>query len=242
MAKNLVRLAVIVLAVGLITAACSSSGSTGSQGAAPAAQPTTGPAGGAAAAPTIPPTETTAAGGPAAGTATIAPIAAAATSEAAATGTPAAVTTSTSAAPEATVAMTGTSTAAAAATPPGAATAIMTGTATAAPAAMATAPAGTPSPALVQTGQALMQQLGCVGCHSVNGSKQVGPTFKGLYGSQVTLNNGQTVTADAAYIRQSILQPNSQIVQGFQPNIMPNFGQLSDQQVQALIAYIESLR
>ncbi len=108
----------------------------------------------------------------------------------------------------------------------------------------ASGPSGTPGEDLVAQGQQLAQQEGCMGCHSTNGQAGTGPTWKGLYGSQVTLSDGTTVTADANYLQQSIVDPNAQIVQGYQPNIMPqNFGQrLNSQQIQALIAYIESLK
>ncbi len=89
-------------------------------------------------------------------------------------------------------------------------------------------------------GQALFQQLGCSGCHNPNGQGP-GPSLVGVYGSQVQLSNGQTVTADDNYIRESVLQPEAKIVKGFQP-IMPSFqGRVNDQQLLQLIAYIRSL-
>ena len=70
-----------------------------------------------------------------------------------------------------------------------------------------------------------------------------GPTWQGLFGSTVPLADGSTVTADEAYITHSIQDPNAQIVQGFPPNIMPNFGQsLNDEQIADLVAYISTLR
>ncbi len=104
--------------------------------------------------------------------------------------------------------------------------------------------AGTPGADLAAQGQQLAQQEGCMGCHSTNGQAGTGPTWKGLFGSQVTLSDGTTVTADANYLQQSIVDPNAQIVQGYQPDIMPqNYGQrLDSQQIQALVAYIESLK
>jgi cytochrome c oxidase subunit 2 len=69
----------------------------------------------------------------------------------------------------------------------------------------------------------------------------VGPSWAGLFGSQVTLESGQTVTADEAYIKQSIRDPMSQIVAGYQP-VMPDFdGQINDTQLTDLIDYIKSL-
>lgn len=90
----------------------------------------------------------------------------------------------------------------------------------------------------VQKGKQLSAQ--CVSCHSIDGSTVVGPTWKGLYGHEVTLTDGTKVTADDAYIAQSIRDPNSQVVEGFPP-VMPPFAYLSDQDIADLIAYIKSL-
>lgn len=88
-------------------------------------------------------------------------------------------------------------------------------------------------------GQQLFQDYGCVNCHNPSGHGP-GPSFVGLFGSGVHLRNGQTVTADESYIRQSILAPESQVVFGFQP-IMPSFkGKLDEVQILDLIAYIKS--
>ena len=63
--------------------------------------------------------------------------------------------------------------------------------------------------------------FGCVSCHSVDGTPGAGPTWAGLYGHEVTLADGTVVTADDAYIRESIMSPNAKVVEGFQPNLMP---------------------
>jgi cytochrome c oxidase subunit 2 len=63
--------------------------------------------------------------------------------------------------------------------------------------------------------------FGCVACHSVDGTPGVGPTWQGLFMREEQLTDGSTVTADEAYIEHSILEPNAQIVVGFNPNIMP---------------------
>ena len=66
--------------------------------------------------------------------------------------------------------------------------------------------------------------------------------MNGLYGAQVLLADGTSVVADDAYIRESILQPNAKIVAGYQP-LMPTFqGQLTEEQILALTAYIKSLQ
>ena len=98
----------------------------------------------------------------------------------------------------------------------------------------------------VGRGQQLVNQYGCTGCHTVDGSAGAGiaPTWKGLYQSQVKLNNGTSVTADEAYITESIVNPSAKIVDGFQDNVMPKtFGtQLTQAQIGDIIAYIESLK
>ena len=63
------------------------------------------------------------------------------------------------------------------------------------------------------TGKDLYTSLGCQGCHTLDGTKATGPTFKGLFGSKVKLASGQTVTADEAYLLESILDPDKQISQ-----------------------------
>ena len=98
---------------------------------------------------------------------------------------------------------------------------------------------------LVAQGQELSVSLGCTGCHSTDGSSGVGPTWKGLAGSQVTLTDGSTVTADDTYLTTSIENPDKQIVQGFQAGIMSakiTPGSVPTPDVQALVAYIDSLK
>ena len=83
--------------------------------------------------------------------------------------------------------------------------------------------------------------LGCATCHNADGSGGRGPALTGLFGKMVQLDGGAVVTADEAYIRESIINPQAQLVAGFQP-IMPTFkGQLSEEQILQLIAYIKSL-
>ncbi len=93
----------------------------------------------------------------------------------------------------------------------------------------------------VQAGQDLFQnKLGCATCHQ-GGQNQRGAQLEGVYGTDVKLTNGQTVKADDEYIRNSILNPGGQIVEGYQP-IMPTFkGQVTEEQLVSLVAYIKSL-
>ena len=91
-------------------------------------------------------------------------------------------------------------------------------------------------------GKALYTSLGCIGCHSLDGSKGTGPTFKGLAGRQTKLTDGTTVTADDAYLLESIEDPDKQIVAGFSPGIMSAVikpGQVSQQDAADLIAFIK---
>ncbi len=89
-------------------------------------------------------------------------------------------------------------------------------------------------------GKQLYATWGCNACHSLDGAKGNGPTFQHLFGESVLLTNGAAVKVDEDYVRESILNPQAKVVQGFQP-IMPTFkGQLKDQQIDALIAFIKA--
>lgn len=90
-----------------------------------------------------------------------------------------------------------------------------------------------------EQGRLLAQARGCFGCHSVDGSPGVGPSWKGRFGSQVQLADGNTVPADEAYLKESILQPQAKLVKGFGPIMPPP--QLNEQELAALLAYIKSL-
>jgi cytochrome c oxidase subunit II len=93
------------------------------------------------------------------------------------------------------------------------------------------------SGSLASAGAALFEQLGCVTCHVGPGAR--GPQLAGLFGKRVQLQNGQTVTADEAYIRESILDPRAKLVAGYQP-LMPTFkGLVSEEGLMQLIAYIK---
>ncbi|UDY34615.1 c-type cytochrome [Dermatobacter hominis] len=88
-------------------------------------------------------------------------------------------------------------------------------------------------------GQEVVRDLGCTTCHTVDGGDGVGPTFKGLAGSTVTLEGGDEVTADEDYLRTAITDPGEQVVEGFTP-IMPE-RDLSDTQVDQVVAYLQAL-
>jgi len=96
------------------------------------------------------------------------------------------------------------------------------------------------SPAVA--GQQLFQTLGCVSCHGAAGEGGRGPALAGLFGSRVSLASGQTVTADEGYLRESIVNPQGKLVTGFGP-IMPTFqGQVTEDQLVQLVAFIKSLQ
>jgi cytochrome c oxidase subunit 2 len=91
-----------------------------------------------------------------------------------------------------------------------------------------------------EEGRDLFVQFDCVSCHGT-GSRQRCPPLGNLYGKQEQLNNGRSVLVDEAYIRESVLDPKAKIVRGYEP-VMPSFqGQLTEEEILALIAYIKSL-
>lgn len=94
---------------------------------------------------------------------------------------------------------------------------------------------------MAQQGESLFGQLGCSTCHQLDQQGR-GPNLRGVYGSRIQLQNGQTVLADDAFIRESILNPNAKVVAGYRPDIMPTFqGQITEEQLLQLIVYIKSL-
>ena len=100
--------------------------------------------------------------------------------------------------------------------------------------------AGGPALPLQETGKQLFTQLGCVTCHRSD-TQGRGPNLAGIYNKPVLLEDGRTVTADDNYVRESILNPTAKIVSGFKP-VMPTFqGIVSDEQLNALVAYVKSL-
>jgi cytochrome c oxidase subunit 2 len=82
----------------------------------------------------------------------------------------------------------------------------------------------------------------CLACHSTDGSQLVGPTWRGLYGSEEELEDGSTVLVDDAYIHESIVDPLTKITKGYPPS-MPPFGAImTDEQIADIIEFIKSLR
>ena len=98
-----------------------------------------------------------------------------------------------------------------------------------------------PAPdSLVSIGERAFHTRGCSGCHAPNAAIRA-PLLDGIYGKQVPLSDSTLVTANEQYLRDSILLPNKQISAGYQP-IMPTFqGQISEEELNAIIAYLKSL-
>jgi cytochrome c oxidase subunit 2 len=91
-------------------------------------------------------------------------------------------------------------------------------------------------------GQLQYTRKGCNSCHSIDGSSSKGPTWKGLFAKNESFADGSTASVDAAYLEQSMLQPNAKVVKGYEP-IMPTFqGLLRPHEIKGLVAYIESLK
>lgn len=94
---------------------------------------------------------------------------------------------------------------------------------------------------LPKLGEKLYSQRGCNSCHSLDGSKKVGPSFQGLYGMENhKMSDGSAVTVDENYLRQSILKPEKRIVKGYD-NLMPgSYSSLSERQLSGLIEFIKT--
>lgn len=119
------------------------------------------------------------------------------------------------------------------------------GTAVAQQASPEASPGATPmtsaiDPAAVERGR--VAAAICLACHSTDGSQMVGPSWKGLYGKEETLEDGSTVTVDDAYIHESIVDPNKKIVKGFPPSMPPLGATLTDEQIKDITEYIKSLK
>jgi len=93
-------------------------------------------------------------------------------------------------------------------------------------------------------GERVSKQNGCLACHSVDGTRLVGPSWLGLYESQRELADGTTVVADDAYLLNSIIKPNAHVVAGYPPGVMPQsyVDSLSETQLSDIIAFIKTLK
>jgi cytochrome c oxidase subunit 2 len=101
---------------------------------------------------------------------------------------------------------------------------------------------GARSPALAELGREAAVRYGCLACHTVDGQPHLGPTWSGLYGSEVTLADGTRRLADPAYLTESMMDPEANIVAGYRP-IMPTYlGSLGPAETAAIVEYIHSLQ
>lgn len=95
-------------------------------------------------------------------------------------------------------------------------------------------------------GKRIMKNIGCFACHTVDGTKLIGPSFKGVYGHDVTVITGgkeRVVTVDDEYIKRSIYDPNADVVKGFNKGLMmPYEGQLSDDDIVQITEYLKTLK
>jgi cytochrome c oxidase subunit 2 len=86
----------------------------------------------------------------------------------------------------------------------------------------------------------LLEAKDCMTCHSIDGQESIGPTLKGIYGRQVKLKDGSSVTADDAYVRESILKPSAKIVAEFD-DVMPE-PELSEEELNQILDYLKTLK
>lgn len=93
-----------------------------------------------------------------------------------------------------------------------------------------------------ERGQAIFTAKACNACHSLDGSKLIGPSFKGVFGRKEKLADGSEIIVDAEYIKQSILEPGSQVVEGFTPSMPTYKGQLDDSQLNDIVEWMKTLK
>jgi len=99
-----------------------------------------------------------------------------------------------------------------------------------------------PMPSLVDEGARVAAELGCLRCHTTDGSAHIGPTWAGLYGSLVPLENGGQTIADEGYITESMMDPLAKVHRGYQPRMPSYFGRVRPTETAAIVELIKSLR
>ncbi len=92
---------------------------------------------------------------------------------------------------------------------------------------------------LEEYGEVLYTQQACIGCHSIDGTRIVGPSLKGIYNVQRDFDDGTSAMGDENYLREAILDPAVKIVAGYQNQMPPSYSSLTERDVSALIAYIK---
>jgi cytochrome c oxidase subunit II len=99
-----------------------------------------------------------------------------------------------------------------------------------------------PGSSILEQGRAVAVQQGCLKCHSIDGSRHIGPTWLDLWQRREKLSTGEQVEVDEAYLTRSMMDPAAQVVAGYQ-NVMPSYqGKLSPPEVAAVVEYMKSLR
>jgi mono/diheme cytochrome c family protein len=96
--------------------------------------------------------------------------------------------------------------------------------------------------ATLAEGEKLSQTIGCIACHTTSGMAQLGPTWRGLFGSRRRFADESSATADEAYLRESILNPMARVVPGFEAPMPGYAGILNERQVESLVLYIKTLQ
>jgi cytochrome c oxidase subunit 2 len=96
------------------------------------------------------------------------------------------------------------------------------------------------------TGKRIMQNIGCFACHTIDGTKMVGPSFKGVWGSTKIVKSGKEereIVVDEAYVKQSIYDPNADVVDGYNKGLMLSYeSQLSDDDIGLIIEYLKTIK
>lgn len=96
------------------------------------------------------------------------------------------------------------------------------------------------------TGKKIMQNIGCFACHTLDGTKLVGPSFKGIWGAEHTVVTGKEtrkITVDEEYVKRSIYDPGADVVEGFMKGLMITYeGQLSEDDVANIIEYLKTVK
>jgi len=94
---------------------------------------------------------------------------------------------------------------------------------------------------LPEVGELLYNRKGCAACHSIDGSKRVGPSFLDMFGKTFPTREGADVNVDAAYVRESILTPNVSVIAGYEPVMTSYEGTITDREIEAVTEWLQTL-
>ncbi len=94
---------------------------------------------------------------------------------------------------------------------------------------------------LPEVGELLYNRKGCAACHSIDGSKRVGPSFLDMFGNTFPTHEGVDVVVDVAYVRESILTPNVSVIVGYEPVMTPYEGTITDREIEAITEWFKTL-